>query len=243
MSPCVDLPSLVTDSGTSSSKCTTQRRVSRAYGIFSWFYGKPTFYFEIDNLGQIDIWEKNIELVLESGSGLTQAETKLNKSMHESKVEMEIFKNHFKWYILLWVIFKQSMWKSFNQFQQFQWIPVTDVTRIFEIFQFRYTIFICDINLDLTGNRIQHFWLQIVFKDVDCHWSPFRISSKKESFIHVEERFIDCIQCFIHHFYQFFDFFVIWVICRCEWLLISNRYLLYGWGLKKSIWKPFPYNM
>ena len=46
-------------------------------------------YFEIDNLGQIDIWEKNIELVLESGSGLTQAKTKLNKSMHESKVEME----------------------------------------------------------------------------------------------------------------------------------------------------------
>ena len=66
-----------------------ERRVSRAYGIFSWFYGKQTFYFEIDNLGQIDIWEKNIELVLESGSGLTQAKTKLNKSMHESKDEME----------------------------------------------------------------------------------------------------------------------------------------------------------
>ena len=35
------------------------------------------------------MWEKNIELVLESGSGLTQAKTKVNKSMHESKVEME----------------------------------------------------------------------------------------------------------------------------------------------------------
>ena len=95
MSPCVDLP--IPDSRTSSSKCTTQRRVSRAYEIFSWFYGKQTFYFEIDNLGQIDIWEKNIELVLESGSGLTQAKTKLNKSMHESKVEMEeesCFNNH-----------------------------------------------------------------------------------------------------------------------------------------------------
>ena len=131
------------------------------------------------------------------------------------------------------------MWKSFNQFQQFQWIPVTDVTRIFEIFQFRYTIFICDINLDLTGNRIQHFWLQIVFKVLDCHWSPFRISSKKESFIDrplgiVVERFSDCIQCFIHHFYQFFDFFVIWVFCKCEWLLISNEYLLYGRGLKNG---------
>ena len=136
------------------------------------------------------------------------------------------------------------MWKSFNQFQQFQWIPVTDVTRIFEIFQFKFTIFICDINLDLTGNRIQHFWLQIVFIVLDCHWSPFRISSKKESFTdrplgNVEERFIDCIQCFIHHFYQFFDFFVIWVICKCEWLLISNEYLLYGRGLKKSILKAF----